>query len=391
MMAEKILIIDDDENLLSGLKRQLRNKFHISTAEGGNTALDIVKSDGPFAVVICDMRMPGMHGVEVLESIKKLSPDTVRMMLTGNIDQQTAVEAINKGNIFRFFAKPCQPDVLAEGIDAGIEQYRLITAEKELLKNTLAGSVKVLTDMLSMIDPETFGESAKLRDWGRLMATRMDLPRSWILDLAIMLSRIGWVAIPSEIQIKVNSGLDLTEKEEELIREIPETGRKWIANIPRLKDVAEIIYYQNKGFDGSGFPEDGTSGKDIPVESRILKVLNDLVAECPDMAPTKFVFRALDLHAELYDPDILQIARHGLVKADAGQEDEHFEIAEVPVNLLITGYELLSDIETTDGKLVLAKRQVITDTLLTKIRNIGAIYGIKEPIRIRTRITPKNK
>ncbi len=382
-MEEKILIVDDDNNLLSGMKRQLRNKYQISTAEGGEAALDLVKSDGPFAVVICDMRMPGMHGIEVLRAIKKIAPDTVRMMLTGNIDQQTAVEAINEGNIFRFFTKPCQADVLAKGIEAGIKQYRLVTAEKELLRKTLAGSVKVLIDMLSMIDPETFGQSTKMRDWGRLMLERMDLPRSWVLDIAIMLSRIGWVAIPADIKKKVNSDLELTEKEQKLIREIPETGKKWITNIPRLEDVGEIIYYQNKGFDGSGFPDGGASGKDISVESRVLKILNDLVVSCQGIMPTKLDFRMLDLHSELYDPDILYIAKQCLVKADASYEDEHFEIAEVPLNLLMQGYELLSDIETVDGKLILAKQQLLTGALLTKIRNFGEIHGVKEPIRVR--------
>lgn len=388
-MTEKILIVDDDTNLLSGLQRQLRKKFNISIAEGGEKALALVQSEGPFAVVICDMRMPGMHGVEVLGSLSELAPDTVRMMLTGNADQLTAVEAINEGNIFRFFTKPCHTDILTKGIEAGLKQYRLVTAEKELLKKTLAGSVMVLTDMLSMVDAKTFGKSTQLRDWSRLMVGRFNLSQPWILDLSAMLSRIGWVAIPAETQEKVNSGKSLSPNEKKMIERIPETGKKWISHIPRLEAVAEIVYYQNKGFDGSGFPDDGVAGKDIPLESRILKVLNDLATVSQDAVPTKFDFRQLEKQAQLYDPGVLRLARESLPNAEADIEDLHFEVAEVSLNLLMKGYELLSDIETLDGKLILAKKQRLTETLLTKLRNIGEIHGIKEPIRIRKHVAPK--
>lgn len=255
-MIEKILIVDDDINLLSSMNQQLHNKLQISTSEGGKTALALVKSEGPFAIVISDMNMPGMNGVEFLSSLKKLSPDTVRMMLTESINPQTAVEAINEGSIFWFFTKPCPTDILVKGIEAGLEQYRLVTAEKELLKNTLAGSVKVLTDMLSTVNSETLGRSTYLWDWARKMGEHLDLSQFWVLDLAVMLSKIGWVTIPEEIQKKVNSEESLSPIEEELIQKIPETGRKRISHIPRLEAVAEIVYYQNKGFDGSGFPDD---------------------------------------------------------------------------------------------------------------------------------------
>jgi len=384
-MMEKVLIVDDDANLLSGIKRQFRKAFNITTAEGGRKALSLARTDGPFAVVVCDMRMPDMDGVEVLGSLKESAPDTVRMMLTGNADQQTAVDAINEGSIFRFFTKPCPPEILAKGIEAGIEQYRLLTAEKDLLKNTLAGSVKVLIDVLSMIDADTFGKAAKAREWARVLARHFDLSQPWVLDLAVMLSRIGWVTIPAEIQSKVNAGSDLTPEEQKIIREIPEIGRKLIANIPRLDTVAETVYYQNKGFDGTGFPDETISGENIPLEARILKVLNDVAAASQGSMPGKNVFRQLESNAQLYDPDVFRIARQMLPKLNTGSDEEAFEAAEVPLSALIAGYELLSDIKTDDGKLILARDQMITETQLAKLRNISSINKIEEPIRIRKR------
>lgn len=382
---EKVLIIDDDANLLSGIKRQFRKKFDVSTAEGGRNAISLAKTDGPFAVAVCDMRMPDMDGVEVLGSLKESAPDTVRIMLTGNADQQTAIDAINEGNIFRFFNKPCAADVLAKGIEAAIEQHRLVTAEKELLKNTLAGSVKVLVDVLSMVDADTFGKATKLREWARVLAGHFHLSQPWVLDLAVMLSRIGWVTIPTEIRAKVNAGSDLTPEEQKIIREIPEIGKKLIANIPRLDTVAEAVYYQDKGFDGTGFPDENISGENIPLEARILKVLNDVAAASQGFAPGKNVFRQLEKNARLYDPDVFGIARQMLPKLDTDPEEEHFEAAEIPLSSLMAGYEILSDIKTESGQLILARDQMITETQLAKLRNINSIQKIKEPIQIRKR------
>ncbi len=370
-MTEKILIIDDDANLLSGLKRQFRKRFDLTTAEGGAQALKTLKSDGPFAVAVCDMRMPGMNGIEVLGALRKISPDTVRMMLTGNADQQTATDAINKGNIFRFFNKPCSPDTLVKGIEAGIGQYKLVTAEKELLEKTLAGSVRILTDVLSSIDEETFTSASTLREWGHKMAVAMELPQPWKLDMAIMMSRLGWVAVPAEIQAKVRAGTILTGTEKAIVAEVPETSRKWIANIPRLKPVGDIIYNQDKNFD--------ETGEGIPVESRIIKVLNDLAAALNGANSYEDSFRRMYPHTHRYDPAIFKKAEQVL---SGLEKEEKFEPADIPLGQLIIGQTVLSDIETNDGQLILAKNQRITQTQLAKIKNIARLHGIKEPIRV---------
>src|SRR5689334_22713738 len=127
-MSIKILCVDDDPNILQGYKRAFRRDFEIHIAEGGIEGLAMIENEGPFAVVVSDMRMPVMDGIQFLIRVRELAPQSVRMMLTGNADQQTAIDAVNQGNIFRFMTKPCPPDVMATMLNAGIEQYRLITA-----------------------------------------------------------------------------------------------------------------------------------------------------------------------------------------------------------------------------------------------------------------------
>ncbi len=141
-MTDKILLVDDDANLLAATRRQLRKKFELETARSGADGLHALNTNGPFAVVISDMRMPEMNGLEFLKQVKTSAPDTVRMMLTGIADKNTAVEAVNVVNVFRFMNKPCSSESLSRAIEAGLQQYHLIRAERVLLERTLAGNVE---------------------------------------------------------------------------------------------------------------------------------------------------------------------------------------------------------------------------------------------------------
>ena len=95
-MSEKVLYVDDDANILAAYSRMLRKDFEIDTAEGGREGLDLITQAGPFAVVVADMRMPGMDGVEFLGLVKDRCGESVRIMLTGNTDLESAIHAVNE-------------------------------------------------------------------------------------------------------------------------------------------------------------------------------------------------------------------------------------------------------------------------------------------------------
>src|ERR1700744_1678248 len=125
----RVLLIDDDAALLEGLKRRLRSRLDVVGAESGAEAFELIDPARPFAVVVSDMRMPRMDGAAVLREFRKRTPDTVRVLLTGYVDIDSAIKAVNEGNIFRFLCKPVDFDDLNAAIDDAIEQHRLITAE----------------------------------------------------------------------------------------------------------------------------------------------------------------------------------------------------------------------------------------------------------------------
>jgi CheY-like chemotaxis protein len=131
-MSDKILFVDDESSALDGFQRVLRGKFDVSTAISGGEGLVRIQRNGPYAVVISDMRMPGMNGAEFLARVREAAPQTIRMLLTGHADLRSAIDAVNRGNIFHFLTKPCEREVLVAALNSGIDQYHALMTEKDL-------------------------------------------------------------------------------------------------------------------------------------------------------------------------------------------------------------------------------------------------------------------
>jgi len=133
----RILCVDDDPSMLGGLSAVLRRDFDVCTAASGPDGLRALTDEGPFPVVVSDLAMPGMSGVEFLALVASVAPNAVRVLLTGHASLEAAVAAVNEGNIFRFLVKPCRPDELIKALKDGVEQARLVTADCELLERRL--------------------------------------------------------------------------------------------------------------------------------------------------------------------------------------------------------------------------------------------------------------
>ena len=161
-MTPKILCVDDEPNVLRALVRTLSEEFEVDTAEGGEAALAKIASTS-YAVIVSDMRMPNMSGATLLSTVRESNPLTVRVLLTGQTDMDSAIAAVNDGAIFRFLAKPCPPATLVKTIHAAAEQHRLLTAERELLDGTVQGIVRLLTDVLAAASPPVSARAGRLR------------------------------------------------------------------------------------------------------------------------------------------------------------------------------------------------------------------------------------
>ncbi len=374
---KKILFVDDEPNVLAGFQRQLHNLFSIETALGPEAGLTALKEWRNYSVVVADMRMPGMNGVEFLSRIKVSAPDVVRIMLTGNADQATSIEAINQGNIFRFLNKPCSTEKLTEALESAIRQHQLITAERDLLENTLCASIKVLTDILAIIDAKSFAQAERLRVNVRQVAISMEMTETWSLETAAMLANIGLVTIPPEVAMKVRLDYPLSIVERKIFQRIPEVGAGLLSQIPRMEEISSIIRYQKKQFNGEGYPDDQVKGDRIPFGSRLLKVICDWM-ELEDKGATRAA--ALDrlrFRDGWYDPKIVDA-----VIAVFTPSVVEYPTLEINFAQLRIGNILRSNIETNNGTVLVVAGTQITPTLIERLKNFAEVSGIKEPISV---------
>ncbi|MGQ9668744.1 MAG: HD domain-containing phosphohydrolase [Desulfosoma sp.] len=375
-MAEKILFVDDDPNILSSFKRTLRKHYDIETAVGPEEGLRAVRDNRSFALIISDLRMPVMDGIQFLSKVRETNPDTVRMILTGNADLQAAMDAVNHGNIFRFLTKPCPPETLILAIQAGLRQYRLVKAERDLLEKTLRGAIQVMADVLSLVNPEAFGRASRVRRYAVDMGRRLQVQKVWQLETAAMLSQIGCVILPEEALHKIYNGQPLTAQEEQLFSMHPSVGAELIAKIPRLQDVSEIIAYQEKHFDGSGIPINDRRGDAIPMGARILKVVLDFDALETAGLPRAAALLQMKRRSGWYDPKVLKALE------DVLGDEARFQVREITIQDLKLGMIVGQDVWSSKGVLLIKKGPEITPALLERLRNFAKTVGVQEPIRV---------
>lgn len=375
-MNEKIILVDDEPNILTAYSRTLRRQFSMVTADSGAKALQLMASEGPFAVIVSDMRMPEMDGLQLLSTVKQKYPDTVRVMLTGNADQQTAIDAVNEGDVFRFLNKPCPADNMANTLNLAIKQHQLISAEKDLLENTLKGSIEALCQTLQLANPEVFGHSNRIKELMTDCAQALQLENIWALESSAMLCQLGYVALPAELVSKTTTDTSLSKEETQQFNQHSRLAADLIGNIPRMEQIAANIRYQNNHFDGSAQPLDGLQGEQIPIGARLLKVILDFhKLECSNM-DTGMVLARLQSHAHIYDPVILA-ALPDIVNAAPEQQ-----LKQVNITALAPGMTLAQDIYTHSGMLLARKGQPVSDSLCERLTNFYRNGNIEQAINV---------
>lgn len=381
-MNKKILFVDDEPHILEGYQRVLRKQFDIFTAAGGEQAIATLENSDEFSVIVSDMRMPGMDGVRFLGRAAEISPNTVRIMLTGDAEQQTAMSAVNEGRIFRFLTKPCTPEALGKTIAAGIEQYSLITAEKELLEETLSKSLEVMVDILATVNPTAFSRSARVKRMARDIAARLGLENVWELEIAATLSQIGCIGVPEEILQKIAACQPLDERELRLYCRHAQVGCDLVKRIPRMETVAEIIANQNRRVSDEIKADSlsATAAK-ATTSARVLKAALDF-DKLLDFGDTPHdAFAALAARDGWYDSVVLDA-----LKEIIEENVEQYTSEPVSVGHLKMGMLVDEPVISNRGLVLLDAGQEITLSVILRLNNFAEAGIIKDKIRARVPI-----
>ena len=310
--APRILLVDDEPRVLSSFRRQMRGRYDLATASSGREALDLLDSEGPFALIISDLKMPGMDGLELLSRVRERHPFTLRIMLTGHADLENAISAVNRGSVFRILTKPCSPEDLHQAISDAMEQRRLIRMEQEVLglrrvKEALEGAMLGFTALVEARDLYTAGHQRRVADLAGAIGRKLGLDEDRIagLSMAAAMHDIGKVYVPAEF---LNKPTRLTPQEFEIIKTHPLVGRDVLVPVDLAWPVSEMVHQHHERLDGSGYPQ-GLAGEAILLEARIIAVA-DVMDAMSNRRPYRdglgieATLEELETHAgSRYDPE----------------------------------------------------------------------------------------
>lgn len=410
MTKYKILIIDDEPNVLKAFKRLFRKEretISVFTTESPDEVFELVTTE-EFAVVVSDQRMPTMQGTEVLEKVRELSPETIRITLTGYADKEAAIGAINQGAVYRFLTKPWNDEELKQEIQNGIAQYSLVSENKRLnkltqdqneelldlnrnleqkveertekistlnkdLKEGFFGTIRLLSQISEMYSATSGSHSKRVANMSADIAKKLNLPshEHFHVNAAAMLHDIGKISLPKHISDRPVATFNKSELE--LLRGHAEAGALIVETINQLKETATLIRYHHERFDGKGYPS-GRAGEDIPLGSRIIAVANAYdhalykPSSSEEMTPHKAFLEVKKRESSEFDPKLVDVLEAIVYSMDIDCSTE----VELRPSELEPGMKITRNICLPNGTLLLPKQSVLDEK---HIKNIQAIMG----------------
>lgn len=297
---EKILIVDDEANIRSILLRHLEGE-HAECVASDNAvdAYNLLK-DEHFSLVISDIMMPGMSGMELLRLARKQDPETAFIMITGLMDINTAVDSLRIGAC-DFITKPFALPTIRQAVDRALERRRLLIENRfhqEELERTVQEctfelnealrdveesykiTLEALVTALDAREHETHAHSQRVREYTLTLANNLGLKQDELIHLGrgALLHDVGKIGVRDSILLKPGK---LSEKEWVEMRRHPQIGHDILRSIEFLSPAAEIVLCHQERWDGKGYPN-GLSGPDIPLGARIFAVVDTLDAMTSD-------------------------------------------------------------------------------------------------------------
>jgi len=414
----KLLFVDDEESVLDILVNIFNDSdFEVFVTTSIEEGLELIKNKD-IAVVMSDQQMPLMNGSEFLEKVKVISPDSIRIVLSGHYSDTDIIEAINNGGVFRFLTKPFDVEKLHETInDAGqifqakrenirlntlineknillkdlndnlekkvIEKTRSVIMLNERLHESFLALIHILAEFTELNCAQVGSHSKRTALLAREISAKLELSDEDIFDieLAAMMHDVGKVGIPVEILKK--SKQELSIEELKVLRCHPERGERILSKIPELSKMASFVRHHHEKIDGTGYP-DGLKNESIPLGARIIAVADsfDKTLNSKDVyenqTPESALIAIQKKQGSSFDERVINALKKYLLKENPQRENE----LEIKATDLEIGMKLSRDFRGSDGSLLLTKETVVEDYHLKNIKGLLERVAILDNIFI---------
>lgn len=383
MTRQEILIVEDEGITATDLQCRLEKLEYNVTgiASSSEEALQSISRCKP-DLILMDIGLKGdSDGIQTASAIRE-KVDVPIVFMTGMMDDEL-LERAKAVEPYGYLLKPVEDGGLHSLLQiahfkhkAEQERGKRFSEQSELLQQLLAGCVKALGDVLAGVAPQLHALGEKQREYMAMYARALGITDTWDLEVAAALSHIGYLQVPSTLIQKERAGLSLTPAEREVLNRVPEFGRNILRKLPQLEAVAQIVYYQMKNFDGTGFPVDSMAGVRLPQGSRMLRIIMDLLHLESTGTPRSKISDQMTKEKGKHDPTLLRQAIAALIDAPPPGS------VAVKLKDLYVGQELMAPIETSEGTVLVGTGSKITQVLLNKINNFAETLSIREPIYV---------
>jgi response regulator RpfG family c-di-GMP phosphodiesterase len=420
-----ILCVDDEPSILSSLRRLFRARgFHVLVAESGQAGLTLLETEA-VDLVISDMRMPEMDGVVFLEHVRQRWPSILRLLLTGYADINSIMGAINRGEIYRYIAKPWDDNDIVLIVRGALERSALeqekmrlealiqlqneelkvvnaslevkvqartlalnqanrsLNTANERLKNNFITSIKVFTSLIEMRNGNLAGHSRRVAELSRRLAQKLMLDPRQVQEIFVagLLHAIGKVGFGDELLSMPLALMNTAQLE--TYRKHPAHAEHLLMPLTELKGAIDIIGAQLERFDGSGYPQ-GLSGQAIALGARIMAVASDYDSlQVGALLQRKLSAQQaqaaiLQGSGRYYDPVVVGVfmALHGDILNDEESTEKAREKT-VKSHDLQAGMVLSRDMITPSGLLMLTAGHVLDDAVIRKIISFEKSMDLK--------------
>lgn len=419
MSYPKVLFVDDESNILQSVRRVMRKaNVEVETTTSPEEAIQMA-GETIFAVVVSDQRMPKMGGVEVLEKIRSVSPDTVRIILTGYADVKAATDAINKGAVWRYLNKPWDDDELRVCVKQGVDQFLLIQENRRLqeltqkqndqlrdlndnlkqrvmertwevhrlneqLESSFLGAVQAMARLGEMHSQDVGSHAKRVALISRRIAQRMDFQGRELLqvEVAATLHDIGKTMINPAILKKARDNMD--EDEQSIFQEHPIHGESIIRMVPNNEEAARYVRHHHERYDGRGYP-DGFSGDAIPLGARIIAVADAYdkhmnITTSTTSQPIVALKKVEEGSGAAFDPSVVTALR-SVIREIEGRLNAREE-TRIGFDQLTAGMVLSRDLQSPDGRVLAQADHPVDPVQLAALKHIHSKQPIEQSIYV---------
>ena len=306
-MSDIVLFVEEEANTLQSINRIFADvDMQVLNAANADDALEVFNKE-KVSVIVTENSIPGMSGVDLLSKVRERSPDTLKILMTSHDDLSTAVDAINRGEVFRFILKPWNDKTLVQIVQEATERYNMVQSMKNLDRDTLFS----LAQSIELKDPYTQGHSERVCQYASLIANKLGLSDQTkkYIEFGSWLHDCGKIDLPEKILGKKGP---LEREEYDLIKNHPRWGADVARQAQLASEIIDIIHYHHERFDGSGYPV-GLKETAIPLEARIMTVADVFDALMSDRAYRRKygIEKAIEIMVQMkgnvLDPEILDI------------------------------------------------------------------------------------